>query len=117
MTRNWSEAVRYSSSAVIRTRIGCLPTHPGHIQVLEKAHLFGDPGERLETVEGDLTGGQGVPQIGTFHGSTHGPHQRFRSVGMDIQPGRRPLRQRPATIGCGHLPVVELFEDLHLSSG
>ena len=95
---------------------GCLPPHSGHIQMVEKPHLVGNPGEGFHPVEGDITCGQCFPQIGTLGGSPHGPHQGFRSIGMKIQPGGRPFRQGPATIGGSDLTPVQIFEYIELNT-
>ena len=114
--RNWSRAVRYSSSELIRARLGCFPTHPGHIQMLQPSDVFGDPGERLQPVEADITCGQCFPQIRTIRCPPHGPYQGLRRVGMDIEPGRRPLRKGPATISGGDLTPVQIFEHIELNT-
>ena len=83
--------------------------------MFERPHLVGDPGKGFQTIEGDLTCGQCVPQVRTFHGSPHGPYQGFRSIGMEVQPGGRPFRQGTATIGRGHLTPVQILENIQLS--
>ena len=84
--------------------------------MFEKSHFFGDPGKGFHPVEGDLTCGQCFPQVRTLHGAPHGPHQGFRSIGMEIQPGGRPFRQGPATICGSDLTPVQILEHFELNA-
>jgi len=97
--------------------VGCLPPHPGHIQVLEQSDVFWDPGEGFHPVEADLSCSERVPQIGTIRCPPHGPHQGLGSMGMDVEPGRDPLGEAATTIGSRHLPAIQLFEIEKLFGG